>query len=151
MLFDLLVMKTQGWWHHLISPRKVFQAKVKAEIVDVYAPLDLALEEGVGYNDVRAVSAVRHGESMEWAPVPACRIVRRHRRRGKWTLPFRNEKHGPELRLPCSPPVLRIEFSCHSTFIVLLTIRGPVPDAICIKVGQPIPRVLVMVGVFNTF
>ena len=50
--FDLLVMKIQGWWHHHISPRnlKDFQAKVKADIVDVDALLARA-EEGVEYDD----------------------------------------------------------------------------------------------------
>ena len=44
-LFDLPVMKMQGWWHH-ISPRKDFQAKVKADVVDVDVLLGRA-EEGV--------------------------------------------------------------------------------------------------------
>ena len=82
-LFDLLVMKTQGWWHHRISPRKDFQEKVKADVVDVDALLDRAEEEGVEYEDEHA--AFRHTcEFMEWALLLARRFVRRHRRRGKW-------------------------------------------------------------------
>ena len=62
-LFDLLVM-TQGWWHHCISPRKDFQAKVKAVIVDVNTLLDRAEEEGVEYDDEGVVC--RHmSEFME--------------------------------------------------------------------------------------
>ena len=82
-LFDLLIMKTQGWWHHRISPRKDFQAKVKADVVHADALLDRADEEGVEYEDEHA--AFRHTyEFMEWALVLAHRFVRRHRRRGKW-------------------------------------------------------------------
>ena len=81
-LLDLLVMKTQGWWHHRISPGKDFQAKVKADVVDVDALLDRA-EEGVEYEDEHA--AFRHTCGfMEWALVLARRFVRRHRRRGEW-------------------------------------------------------------------
>ena len=82
-LFDLLVMKTQGWWHHCISPRKDFQATVKADVVDVDALLDYAAEEGVEYEDERAVC--RHTcEFMEWALVLTRRFVRKHRQWGKW-------------------------------------------------------------------
>ena len=83
LLFDLLVMKTQGWWHYHISPRKDFQAKVKADVVDVDALLDRAEEDGVEYEDERAVC--RHTcEFVEWALVLARRFVRRRHRRGKW-------------------------------------------------------------------
>ena len=64
-LFDLLVMKTQGWWHHRNSPRKHFQATIKAEVVDVDSLLDYAEEEGVEYEDERAVCR-RTCEFMEW-------------------------------------------------------------------------------------
>lgn len=46
-LFDLLVMKAQGWWHNRISPRKDLQAKVKADVVGVDALQDHAEDEGV--------------------------------------------------------------------------------------------------------
>ena len=66
-LFDLLVMKTHGWWHHRNSPRKHFQATVKAEVVDFDSLLDRAEEEGVEYEDEHAVC--RHTcEFMEWVP-----------------------------------------------------------------------------------
>ena len=81
-LFDLLVMKIQGWWHYCTSLRKDFQAKVKADVVDVDALLDRA-EEGVEYEDEHA--AFRHTcEFMEWTLLLARRLVRRHRRRGEW-------------------------------------------------------------------
>ena len=102
-------MKTQGWWHHLISPRKGFQAKVKAEIVDVYALLDLALEEGVGYNDERTVSAIRHGVSL-WSGRSCLRV-------------------GSCGGIAGGVNVNWLSVVNHSTFIVLLTTRGPVPDA----------------------
>ena len=122
LVFDLLVIKTQGRCHHLISPRKGFQPKVKAEIVDVYALLDLALEEGVGYNDERAVSAIRHGVSL-WNGRSCLRVglcggiaggVN-----GNW------------------PSVVS-----HSTFIVLLTTPAAVPyltPCICNKFDLPTP------------
>ena len=82
-LFDLLVMKTQGWWRHRISPRKDFQVKVKTDVVHVDALLDRAEHEGVEYEAERA--AIRHScEFMEWALLLARRFARTHRRRGKW-------------------------------------------------------------------
>ena len=82
-LFDLLVMKTQGWWHHRISPRQDFQAKVKADVVDVDALLYRAEEVGVKYEDERAAFR-RTCEFMEWALVLARKSVQRHRRWGNW-------------------------------------------------------------------
>ena len=82
-LFDLLVMKTQGWWHHRISPRQDFQAKVKADVIDVDALLDRAEEEGIEYEDEHA--AFRHTcQLMEWALLLARRFVWRHRPQVKW-------------------------------------------------------------------
>ena len=83
LLFDLLVMKAQGWWHYHISPRKDLQAKVKVNVVDVDVLLDRVEEDGVEYEDESA--AFRHTcQFMEWALLLARRFVRRHRRRGKW-------------------------------------------------------------------
>ena len=82
LLFDLLVMKAQGWWHYHNLPRKDLQAKVKVDVVDVDALLDRA-KEGVENEDECA--AFRHTcEFMEWALVLARRFVRRRHRRGKW-------------------------------------------------------------------
>ncbi|KAN0133060.1 hypothetical protein V8E53_009090 [Lactarius tabidus] len=82
-LFELLVMKTQGWWNHRVSPRKDFQAKVDADVDDVDALLDRAKEEGIEYEDERAICRHTH-EFMEWALLLARRFVKKHRRRGKW-------------------------------------------------------------------
>ena len=82
-LFDLLVLKTQGWWDHYVSSRRDYQAKLGADIVDIDALLDRAKEEGVDYDDECAV--FRHSfDFMDWALELAHRFVQIHRRRGKW-------------------------------------------------------------------
>ncbi|KAH9054932.1 hypothetical protein EDB87DRAFT_1567867 [Lactarius vividus] len=48
-LFALLVMKTKGWWDHRISWRSDFRAKEGADLTDIDALLDRALEEEVSY------------------------------------------------------------------------------------------------------
>ena len=81
-LFDLLVVKTQGWWHHCISSRKDYQDKLEADVVDIDALLDRAEEEGVDYDD----EVYGHSyEFMEWALELAYRFVQTHRGQGKWT------------------------------------------------------------------
>jgi len=50
-LFDLLVMKTRGWWDHYNSSRPGSPAKERAEVSDIYALLDCAKGENVSYND----------------------------------------------------------------------------------------------------
>jgi hypothetical protein len=76
-LFDLLVTKTQGWWNHRVSLRKDFRAKVDADIGDVDALLDHAKEEGIDYEDERAIS--RHTyEFMEEALLLARRFIRKN-------------------------------------------------------------------------
>ncbi|KAH8977680.1 hypothetical protein EDB92DRAFT_1915289 [Lactarius akahatsu] len=82
-LFDLLVMKTQGWWDHRISPRKDFREKEEADVLDVDALLDRAVQEKVSYRDESGAS--RHTyEFMDYALVLAGRFVRKHGRPGKW-------------------------------------------------------------------
>ncbi|KAI9438003.1 hypothetical protein H4582DRAFT_1952045 [Lactarius indigo] len=82
-LFDLLVMKTQGWWDHRTSPRKDFQAKEEGDVEDVFALLDRAVQEEVSYQDESG--AFRHSyEFMDYALVLARRFVRKNGRRGKW-------------------------------------------------------------------
>jgi hypothetical protein len=51
-IFDLLVMRTQGWWDHRNSPRRDFQDKVNDDASDILALLDRARLEGVSYDDV---------------------------------------------------------------------------------------------------
>ncbi|KAH9033418.1 hypothetical protein EDB85DRAFT_1952106 [Lactarius pseudohatsudake] len=48
-LFALLVMKTKGWWDHRISSRLDFRAKEGADLTDIDALLDRALEQKVSY------------------------------------------------------------------------------------------------------
>lgn len=82
-LFDLLVMKTQGWWNHRVSPRKDFRAKEDGDVADVDALLDRAIEEDVSYQEERGVG--RHtSEFMDWALLLSRRFVSLHRRREKW-------------------------------------------------------------------
>jgi len=82
-LFDLLIMKTQGWWDHRVSPRKDFHEKEDADVDDVDALLDRAIQEDISYKYERGVD--RHtAEFLERAIVLARRFVRKHGRRGKW-------------------------------------------------------------------
>lgn len=50
-LFDLLVIKMQGWRDHRASRRADFHAKVGADISDVRALLDQALIEEMSYQN----------------------------------------------------------------------------------------------------
>jgi len=59
-LFDLLVIKIHGWKAHRASRRADFLAKEAADISDVRALLDQALEEGVSYQDEKR----HHGRSF---------------------------------------------------------------------------------------
>jgi hypothetical protein len=61
-LFDLLVMKTQGWWDHRTSPRADFRAKQSVDVNDIYALLDRADTENLSYDD--EVDATRHEEEF---------------------------------------------------------------------------------------
>jgi len=61
-LFDLLVMKTQGWWDHLNSRRPDFQAKLVDDVPDVLALLRRARVEGVSFVDEADES--RHSEEF---------------------------------------------------------------------------------------
>ncbi|KAN0133061.1 hypothetical protein V8E53_009091 [Lactarius tabidus] len=82
-LFDLLVLKTQGWWDHCVSERRDYQAKVDADVGDVFALLDRAQEEGVDYRDELAVA--RHtDEFMELALVLARGFAKRNGLWKKW-------------------------------------------------------------------
>lgn len=50
-LFDLIVIKMQGWRDHRASRRTDFRAKVGADISDVRALLDQALIEEMSYQN----------------------------------------------------------------------------------------------------
>jgi len=84
-LFELLVMKTHGWWDHHISTRNDFRAKLGADVVDIDALLDRAKEQGIKYDD--ELSQYKHlydSEFMEMALWLARRFVKKHGRRWKW-------------------------------------------------------------------
>jgi hypothetical protein len=61
-LFDLLIMKTQGWWDHRNSPRAAFRAKESADVADIYALLGRADTENLSYDD--EVDLARHEEKF---------------------------------------------------------------------------------------
>ena len=73
-LFDLLVMKTQGWWDHRNSTRDDFREKVDDDVSDVIALLESAREEEISYDD--EADEERHSsEFMNHARVLANRFV----------------------------------------------------------------------------
>ncbi|KAI9438004.1 hypothetical protein H4582DRAFT_2057512 [Lactarius indigo] len=82
-LFELLVMKTQGWWDHHTSYRNDFRAKVPADVTDIDALLDCAMEEEVSYQDES--ESFRHSdEFMDYALFLARMFANKHGRRWKW-------------------------------------------------------------------
>ena len=82
-LFELLVMKTQGWQHHRTSEREDFRAKVNADVTDIDALLDCAIQEDVWYQD-EIDSNRLPSEFMDWALTLARMFARRHGRWRKW-------------------------------------------------------------------
>ena len=82
-LFALLVMKTQGWWDHRVSPKnlKHFRAKVPADIDDVDALLDRAAEKDVDYDQECGQYTSKF---MNKALRMARKFVRHNGRREKW-------------------------------------------------------------------
>ena len=87
-IFDLLVMKTQGWWHHSISFREDFREKETADVSDIFALLDRAKQENVWFID--EANEERHSpEFMSYASTLAKRFVRDYGRPRRWrTLGF---------------------------------------------------------------
>jgi hypothetical protein len=82
-IFDLLVMKTQGWWDHHISHRSDFRAKESNDALDIYALLECAREKGVSY--YIEVYEYRHSrEFMDRACTLAKRFVRVYGEHWKW-------------------------------------------------------------------
>jgi len=43
-------MKMQGWWDHRTSLREDYRFKEEADVADIYALLDCAVEENVLYS-----------------------------------------------------------------------------------------------------
>ena len=82
-LFDLLVMKTQGWWDHSVSYRADFRAKVDDDASDIFALLERAKQENVSYID--EANEDRHSRKfMSYAFTLASRFVRNYGRPQQW-------------------------------------------------------------------
>ena len=82
-IFDLLVMKTQGWWDHRTSDRASFRAKESDDVSDILALLKCAKEERISYED--EADEERHSEEfMEHAMILAKRFVRIYGKQRRW-------------------------------------------------------------------
>jgi hypothetical protein len=82
-IFDLLVMKTQGWWDHRTSDRASFRAKESDDVSDILALLKCAKEEAVSYDD--EADEDRHSEDfMDHARILAKRFVRVYGKHRRW-------------------------------------------------------------------
>jgi hypothetical protein len=82
-IFDLLVMKTQGWRDHRTSHRADFRAKESDDVSDVFALLERAAVEDVSFADV-ANDCRRYEEFMDRALTLATEFVRVYGRRRQW-------------------------------------------------------------------
>jgi hypothetical protein len=87
-LFDLLVMKTQGWWDHRTSSRRDWQDKESVDVSDIMALLWRARVEEVSYVD--EADKYRHSqEFMSHALALVNRFVSVNGRHRQWsTLDF---------------------------------------------------------------
>ncbi|KAI9449167.1 hypothetical protein BJY52DRAFT_1227926 [Lactarius psammicola] len=81
-LFELLVMKTQGWLDHRTSFRRDYRAEEGADVTDIVALLDRAVEEKVSYQDVSAFRQT--SEFMNYALTLAREFVHVNGRFRKW-------------------------------------------------------------------
>jgi hypothetical protein len=82
-LFDLLVMKTQGWWHHRNSYRADQRAKESADVSDIFALLESAMYANVSCVD--EADEDRHSlKFMTHARTLVNKFVRVYGRPGKW-------------------------------------------------------------------
>jgi hypothetical protein len=82
-IFDLLVMKTQGWWDHRTSHRSDFRAKESDDVSDIFALLERAKKEGVSYED----HEYQHSqEFMDNADTLVKRFVRVYGRHRQWRI-----------------------------------------------------------------
>jgi hypothetical protein len=80
-IFDLLIMKTQGWWDHRTSHRADFRAKEWADIFDILALLGRAKTEKVTYDD----EVDKHSrEFINRARILVDRFVLVHGRHEQW-------------------------------------------------------------------
>ena len=83
-IFDLLVMKTQGWWDHCTSYRSDFRAKESADVFDIFALLERAREERVSYDDEVYIFCRHSEEFMDRALALANRFVRVYGSHQQW-------------------------------------------------------------------
>ncbi|KAH9972572.1 hypothetical protein BGW80DRAFT_1172752 [Lactifluus volemus] len=82
-IFDLLVMKTKGWFDHCTSDRADFRAKEDADVNDIIALLKRAAFEGVSYDN--EVYENRLSEDfMDLAVILVKAFVGDHGRRRQW-------------------------------------------------------------------
>jgi len=82
-LFDLLVMKTKGWWDHSTSFRPDFRDKEATDVSDIYALLDHAKDENVSYD--YELYEDRHQDGfMDLAHDLSRRFVGVYGRPGQW-------------------------------------------------------------------
>lgn len=82
-IFDLLVMKTQGWRDHRTSHRADFRFKENSDVTDIFALLERAKQENVSYVDES--NEYRHSqEFINLAHFLVNKFVRVHNKRQKW-------------------------------------------------------------------
>jgi hypothetical protein len=82
-IFDLLVMKTRGWFDHRTSDREDYRAKEDADVNDIIALLERAVEDGISYDN--EAYETRHSQNfMVLAALLVKRFVRAHGRRHLW-------------------------------------------------------------------
>jgi hypothetical protein len=82
-IFDLLVMKLQGWRDHHDSDRAVHRAKERADVSDIFALLECAKQENVSYIDES--NEYRHSqEFIGRARTLVNKFVRVYGRPGQW-------------------------------------------------------------------
>jgi hypothetical protein len=82
-IFDLLIMKTQGWRDHHDSDRADYSAKESDDVSDIVALLKCAKFEKVSY--VNEANEDRHSrEFMSRARSLVNRFVRIHGRARQW-------------------------------------------------------------------
>lgn len=82
-LFDLLVMKTQGWADHLVSNRIDQREKHGNDVSDIFALLECAEQENVSYVD--EAKEYRHSpEFMNHARTLVNRFVNHYGRVRQW-------------------------------------------------------------------
>jgi hypothetical protein len=80
-IFDLLIMKTQGWWDHSTSHRADFRAKGMVDVSDILPLLERAKTEKVSYVD----EANTHSqEFIGHALTLVSRFVRIYGRHQQW-------------------------------------------------------------------